>query len=69
MLHNETETAPQRDVLTDFEIAERTGFSVHKVRRLMKAGEIPGGKLGGEWRVPTGVWQQFVNGTWERRSA
>lgn len=32
-------------------VVEYLGFSTSKVKRLLKAGEIPGKKVGSQWRI------------------
>jgi hypothetical protein len=56
----------QSDLLTDREIALRTGMTFIKVRRLMKQGAIPGERYGKYWMVSRKLWEQYLNGEWER---
>jgi hypothetical protein len=63
-----TVSVQQSDLLTDRDIALRTGMSFIKVRRLMKQGDIPGQKMGQSWMVPRPLWEQYLNGEWERAS-
>ena len=59
----------QSDLLTDREIALRTGFHFIKVRRLMKQGVIPGERMGQSWYVSRRLWEQYLNGEWEGRAS
>jgi hypothetical protein len=61
-----TVSVQQSDLLTDRDIALRTGFHFIKVRRLMKQGVIPGERMGQSWYVSRRLWEQYLNGEWER---
>ena len=50
----------RKDMLSDRDIAERTGLSFRKVRRLMQTGVFPGRKYGGSWMATAGEWQRYV---------
>jgi excisionase family DNA binding protein len=56
----------QSDFLTDREVALRTGVTPRVVRELMKQGRMPGMKMGRSWMVPRPLWEQYLNGEWER---
>lgn len=50
-----------KEVLTAEEAAEFLGFKVYTIREKVKAGEIPGRKVGKEWRFTRSALLDWIN--------
>ena len=63
MEHNETwqDGAMSETLLTPEEVAEQMKLHPVTIRRMLRAGELPGVKIGKrQWRVPETALQQFI---------
>ena len=47
-------------MLTKYQAAERLGISHFSVVRFLKAGQLPGKKIGGQWRLPADKIDQLI---------
>jgi excisionase family DNA binding protein len=54
------EEKPPQPMLTTLDVAKRLRYSERTVKRLLTNGEIPGFKIGGNWRIDPDVFEQFL---------
>jgi excisionase family DNA binding protein len=60
----------ESSMLTVEQTAEKLQMHVATVRRMLRAGQLPGMKLGPkEWRIPSDALQEFINGKMRRPAA
>jgi excisionase family DNA binding protein len=50
-----------KELLTPAEVAEYLRYSLLSVYRKLKNGEIPSVKLGRQWRIPSALFQQYLD--------
>jgi excisionase family DNA binding protein len=55
--------SPLRATYTVADMAEMLGVCEEVVRRLLRKGEMPGGRIGGQWRVHRGTFDAWVEKT------
>lgn len=48
------------EVLTPHEVGQILRLDVYTVRRLLRTGEMPGFKVGDQWRIPRDALDKFM---------
>lgn len=53
---------PKKEVFNPEEAAEWLGVHAQTVYRLLRSGELPGKKIGQQWRIHKGALEAFLKG-------
>jgi excisionase family DNA binding protein len=48
------------NLLTPKQVAERLRVSPDTVKRMLRNGEMPGFRLGGQWRIPEDKFEEWI---------